>query len=249
MVQITKHDSTAVATISRGKVNALNSALIGELKGRFQDLETDPETHVVVLTGGDSAFFSFGFDVPELYRASREEFAAYVLKFTKFCTFLFLFPKPVIAALNGHTIAGGCMLAIACDYRIMVSSKAKISLNEVSFGSTVFAGSSEMLVHTVGARNAERITLTGAMFGAGEALQLGLVDEVCDPPDLEDRALLAAARYGNVDLRAFASAKQLLRAPVAERAREREGKSIDDFIHLWYSETTRKNLKRITIRD
>ena len=115
---------------------------------------------------------------------SKEDFTRYLTKFTDFYTDLFVFPKPVIAALNGHTIAGGCMIATACDYRIMVTGKPRISLNEITFGSSVFAGSVDMLKACVGPQNAESILYSGGMYSAEQALDLGLVHQISSEADL-----------------------------------------------------------------
>jgi len=101
---------------------------------------------------------------------------------------MFIYPKPIIAALNGHTIAGGCMLALACDFRLMVPGKAKISLNEIGFGSSVFAGATEMLRFWVGSAMATEVLYSGAMYPANEAFRLGLVQEVISEENLSGRA-------------------------------------------------------------
>ena len=85
------------------------------------------EVGAVVLTGQGS-FFSFGFDVPGFMSYPKDSFERYVISYSELVKGIFMFPKPVIAALNGHTVAGGCVLAMACDYRVMVSGKAKIAL-------------------------------------------------------------------------------------------------------------------------
>lgn len=119
-------DGTGTLRLSRGKVNALNQAVVDQLRKVLKDCESDPEITAIILTGTGS-FFSFGFDVPEFLSASKRQFIDYLMSFTDLYTYIFQYPKPVIAALNGHTIAGGCMLALACDYRVMVTGKAKIS--------------------------------------------------------------------------------------------------------------------------
>ncbi|MHB8879566.1 MAG: enoyl-CoA hydratase/isomerase family protein, partial [Myxococcaceae bacterium] len=132
--------AVAEVTLGRGKVNALDERLVDELADAFRALEADPAVRAVVLTGR-GAFFSFGFDVPHLVRYSKEEFIAHWLeRFTGLYRQLFSFPKPLVAALNGHTVAGGCMLALTADLRLMVPGTAKIALNELTFGSSVFAG-------------------------------------------------------------------------------------------------------------
>jgi Delta3-Delta2-enoyl-CoA isomerase len=240
--------NVASILISRGKVNALNETLVDELKICLETLEEEREVRAIVLRG-EGKFFSFGFDIPAFLNHDRESFRKFLEKFTNLYTYLFLYPKPVVAALNGHTIAGGCMLATACDYRIMVDGKAMISLNEVTFGSSVFAGSVEMLKACVGTRNAETILLSGGMFSAQQALQLGLIDRTTSLEELLPEAVQMAANFSKADSAAFASIKKLLRGSTAEQMRTREPASISEFVHIWYSESTRNQVAKITIRQ
>jgi len=236
----------ATITLARGKVNALNEPLVEELHVTLKDLEDDRTVRSIVLTGRGN-FFSFGFDIPEFLSYDKASFARYLKKFTSLYTDLFIFPKPVVAALNGHAIAGGCMLAIACDYRLMVSGKAKISLNEISFASSVPAGSVEMLTYATGERNAGAVLLGGAMYAAEDALRLGLIDRVTDPEHLNEEARGTAGDFAEMDPVAFKSLKGLLRRPVAEKMVQREEASIREFVEIWYSESTRNRLKDIKI--
>ncbi len=176
-VDLSVDKGIATVTLDRPKVNALNEQVVDELASSFRELSADPSVGAVVLTGRGS-FFSFGFDIPEFLDYPKESFLAYVMKFSKLVRDIFIFPKPVIAALNGHTVAGGCILTIACDRRVMVKGKAKIALNELTFGSTVFTSIVEMLRYIVGSRNAQNLLYSGKMQSAEEALALGLVDAV-----------------------------------------------------------------------
>ena len=99
-------DGIATVFLARGKVNALNGAVVAELRSRLEKLEGEPEVRAVVLTGR-GRFFSFGFDVPEFLTFSKEEFTAYVAAFSGLYTYMFLYPKPLVAGLNGHAVAGG----------------------------------------------------------------------------------------------------------------------------------------------
>jgi enoyl-CoA hydratase/carnithine racemase len=249
-VQITKltiDNGLATLTLVRDKVHALNEASLDHLLERFEELRRDDSVRVVVFTG-EGSFFSFGLDVPSIYDYTEDECARFLGKFTRLYAEIYAFPKPVIAAINGHAIAGGCMLANACDYRIMVSGKAKISLNEVTFGSSIFAGSVEILRELVGTRNAETVALTGRMFSAEEAHALGLVDRVVASEELATAVGEVVDDYLQKDLRAYAEIKHLLREPVLERIHQREQQSIQRFINLWYSPETREKLKGIQIK-
>jgi Delta3-Delta2-enoyl-CoA isomerase len=229
-------------------VNALNEQLVEEIGVCFQRLAADPDIRAVIFTG-DGPFFSFGFDIPEFLSYSKEAFSRFLRKFTSLYTYLFTYPRPIVAALNGHAIAGGCMLALAADYRIMVSGKGRISLNEITFGSSVFAGSVAMLKFLVGAKNAHTILYDGTMFSAPVALQLGMIDQVSSDENLVADAREMAKRLAAKDAAAFRSMKGLLRAPVADEIAGYEEKSVQEFVDIWYSERTRKHLEAIKIHS
>jgi len=246
-VEVSKEERIASVVLSRGKVNALNEALVGELKTCFEELGDDEDVRAVILTG-QGKFFSFGFDIPELVPYSKEAFSEFVAKFTDLYTQIFLFPKPVVAALNGHTIAGGCMLATACDCRIMVEGKAKISLNEILLGSTVLTGAVEILKACVGQKNAETILYSGFMYTAEQALPLGLIHQKATEEDLYPEARRVAGEFAQADPAAFQGIKLLLRKPLADQFIPREAQSISQFVDIWYSESTRKRLAEVKIQ-
>ena len=247
-VHVSITDGIAEARLKRGKVNALSEPVVEEITDCLRSLAADLDTRAVILTG-DGAFFSFGFDIPEFLGYSRESFAKFLQRFTALYSYLFTYPKPIVAALNGHAIAGGCMLALSCDYRIMVSGNAKISLNEISFGSSVFAGSVEMLRFLVGGKNAQAILYDGTLYSAETAVQLGMIDKVSSTERLMKDAREMAQRMTEKDAAAFRSIKNLLRAPVAEDMARNEERSVQEFVSIWYSESTRQNLRGITIHS
>ncbi|AFM22822.1 enoyl-CoA hydratase/isomerase family protein [Desulfomonile tiedjei] len=239
-------DNIASITLNRGKVNPINEAFAEELKSCFQELATNPEVKAVIITGRGS-FFSFGLDIPEFLGYSRQDFIRFVTKFADLYTYVFLYPKPVIASLNGHTVAGGCMLATACDYRIMASGKGKISLNEINFGSSLFPGSAEMLKYCTGQRNAETVAFTGAMFSPEEGKGLGLVDLVVSPEELEATSLKIAKEYAHRYGPAFESIKKLLRTDTTAEMKRKDELYRDEMVDIWYSESTWKQLQNIKI--
>ena len=232
--------------IERGKVNAINDQVVEKMHNTLVNLEKSSETKAIIISG-QGKFFSFGFDIPEFLSYSKQKFTDYLIKFTDLYTYMFLYPKPIIAAINGHAVAGGCMLASACDKRVMVSGKAKISLNEISFGSSVFAGSTEMMRFCVGSKNTEEILYSGKMYSAEEAKVLGLIDEITSENELMNVATTIALELSGKSAPAFADIKLLLRRSVADEMRSKELDSIKRFVDIWYSENTWKNLQNIKI--
>ena len=243
-----KRNGIATVTLQRGKVNALNEPMVEEIVDSFKKLATDTEVKSIIFTGSGK-FFSFGFDVPEFLRYPKKDFIRFIEMFTNLYTYLFQFPKPIVAALNGHTIAAGCMLATACDFRLMASGKGKIALNEITFGAPVFAGSAEMLRFWVGSRNAQSILYSGAMYSAEEAFGLGLVDQVSPEDALLDDAVKVAQELAAKDSSAFTIIKKLLRKPVVEEMVKHEKDYILEFADIWFSETTWEKLKKIKIHS
>jgi enoyl-CoA hydratase len=246
-VCIERQEPYTTIRMSRGKVNALNPDIVGELRSAFAELKQADRGSPVVLAGS-GPFFSFGFDVPEFLSYPRHVFAEYIESFTRLYREIYAFPRPVIAAINGHAVAGGCMLAIACDRRVMVSGRARIGLNEVTFGASVFAGSVEILRSLVGRRRAEEVLLTGALYSAEEAQAIGLVDAVCAPDELPAATGRAVEYYGSADARAYVAIKHLLRGAAAQGMQVGEAAANAAFLDLWYSPDTRRQLERITIR-
>ena len=184
-VSVLKKQGIATIILNRGKVNALNGEVVNQIRAALSESEADSDTRAVIFKGKGN-FFSFGFDVPEFLSYSRDKFTRYLKNFTKLLTQIYLSPKPVVASLNGHTMAGGCMLALACDKRVMVTGRARISLNEITFGSSVLVGSTEMLRACAWHANARKscipghagateILYSGDMYSAEQAKILGLV--------------------------------------------------------------------------
>jgi Delta3-Delta2-enoyl-CoA isomerase len=245
-LRLSIQEELAEVRLERGKVNAIDDRVVEEFTACLGELASDPRVRGTILTGTGS-FFSFGFDIPHFLGYSREAFTEYLGRFTALYRELFSHPKPIVAALNGHAVAGGCMLAIACDTRIMAGAKAKIGLNEIAFGSSVFAGSVGMLRFCVGERRAQEILYAGSLYSADEALALGLVDAIATDAGLQDEARRAARQLAAKDPDAFRSIKLLLRKPILDEMLAREPQSIREFVEIWYSEGTWRRLQEIKI--
>lgn len=241
------HKKIATMIIDCAKVNALNDQVVDELRSALEKVEKDQNVKVIILRG-EGSFFSFGFDVPGFMSYDKGDFHGYVQNYNNLIKELFMFSKPVIAALNGHSIAGGCVLALACDYRIMISGKAKIALNEMTFGSTLFSCVTEILKYAVGSKRSEQIIYSGKMYSAEEALNLGLVDQVSSEDKFDQEVLDFAEEYAGKDMTAFASIKKMLKQDTLNKIESYEHESISEFVDIWYSESTREQLAKIEIR-
>ncbi len=247
-VELSKSQNVATVKLNRPKVNALNEVVVKELTDVFCSFLRDSSVGAVVLTG-EGSFFSFGFDVPGFMNHSKEDFHNYVTMFSELIKDIFMFEKPVIAAINGHAIAGGAVLSLSCDYRIMVSGKSKIALNEMTLGSTLFTSVVEMLRYAVGSKSAEHVFYTGSMYSAEQALAMGLVDECASGEEFEQAVSKVALDFAAKDAEAFKRVKGLLKRGTLEKIEREERYTIAEFVDVWYSPNTKEKLKKVEIRS
>ncbi len=193
-IRMENHEGIVRLTINRPKVlNALDSQVIDGLETAFASLEKDAEAKAVIITGEGEKAFVAGADIKELARlgvASAKEVAA---RGQSVFRRIEHFPKPVIAAVNGFALGGGCELALACHLRV-ASSTARLGLPEVKLGLIPGYGGTQRLPRLIGKGAALAMILTGEMVDADTALRIGLVNEVVEPGELLDRCRAIARK-------------------------------------------------------
>ncbi len=191
-------DATATVTINRAeKLNALNSATIAELDTAMKALAEDPGVRAVILTGAGEKAFVAGADISELAGLSREQGAEYARRGQAVFRYIEQMPKPVLAAVNGFALGGGCELAMACHLRF-ASSTARFGQPEINLGIIPGYGGTQRLPRLIGKARALQLLLTGEMLEAARALEWGLVNKVIEPgqlmPETKKFAELLAAK-------------------------------------------------------
>ena len=181
-------DAFAVVTLNRPKVmNALNRALFAELDDAFTTLATDTAVRAIILTGAGEKAFAAGADISELSALSAAEAHELARRGQAVFRKIETCGKPVIAAIQGFALGGGCELAMACTLRI-ASERARLGQPEVKLGLIPGYGGTQRLPRLVGKGAALKLLLTGDMVGAEEAFRIGLVDEVVPAEALMSRA-------------------------------------------------------------
>ncbi len=171
-------------------MNALNSEVLSELDQAFSEIENDPQTNVVILTGEGRAFVA-GADISQMSTMNAAQGKDFGVQGSKVFRKIELLPKPVIAAINGFALGGGCELALACDIRI-ASAKAKIGQPEVGLGITPGFSGTQRLPRIVGEGRAKELIYTAKAITADEAFRIGLVNRVVEPEQLMDEAMALA---------------------------------------------------------
>ena len=223
------HHDVAVLRIDHGKGNTLDTDSCRELVLRLEDAE---RARAVVLTG-TGGIFSAGVDLKRL----DEGGALYVSEFLPLLSdallAVFGCPRPVVAALNGHAVAGGAVLAAACDHRVL--GVGTIGVTELLVGVPFPLAALEILRCAYGTAPLPSLTYTGEVFSGEDALARGLADELAAPEEVLERALGVAARLGELPAEPFAHTKAQIRQPFHERIAEYRHSDDPEVERLWRS--------------
>jgi enoyl-CoA hydratase len=237
LINLEWHGEVCVVRMERGKVNVLDLEILHELTETFASLVA---AGAVVLTGTGRAF-SAGVDLRRIRDGGRDYIAAFLPALVGAFRAVFDHPRPVVAAVNGHAIAGGCILVAACDRRVM--STGTIGVTEVLVGLPFPPSALEALRFAVGPATA-RLVLTGQTLSPSEALAIGLVDEVADPDSLLDRALDQARDLARIPAETFALTKTQLRHETRQRIEAGERAYADRLVDAWAADSTRQAVTR-----
>ena len=246
-IETTDHGHVRELRLARAPVNALNPALCGDLSAAIATA-LDDGVHGMVLSGGPNVF-SAGLDVPFLLSLGEDRGALHAAweSFFDAARALAQSPVPVVAAIGGHAPAGGCVLALCCDYRIMASGGFRIGLNETQVGLAAPEGVQMLLRRVVGSYRAERMLVAGELVDTERALALGLVDELVEIDNVATRAriwletLLALPRQPMLQTRALARA-DLVTALQPERIQ------LQRFIDGWFEADTQAGLRALVAK-
>ena len=240
MIDVRLEDGVAVLTMKHGKANALDLEFCAALAARFDELSTS-EAKAVVLTGQGS-MFSAGVDLKRLSAGG----AAYVREFLPALHALyeavFFHPKPVVAAINGHAIAGGAILACCADRRIMGSESGRIGVTELLVGVPFPVLAFEILRFAVPPLYLPEFVYTGATYMADDALECGWIDEIAEPSELIEDAIAVALELAEISPPAFAQTKAQLRQTVIERVGN-GAETEADVTEIWTAPDTLARIK------
>ncbi len=196
-MRLERQDQIGIFIIDTDRNNAINIEFIREAHEVMDEAERDSAIRALVVTSTHKSLFCPGVDLPTMMDNSREEMRAFFEALTGIVRRKFAYPKPEVYALNGHTIAGGCMMALAGDYRLMAKGRNYIGLMEIDIGLAAPIGVVTMITHVLGGRIANHVLFTGERYTPEKALELNLVDEVVDKEILIDRAIEHAQLLGS----------------------------------------------------
>ena len=238
MINVEDREGVALVRMDDGKANAMQERFLADFD-RALDSAAGAESLVVT---GARRIFSAGLDLPALVELSRPAIESLMERFHETMKRIFLWPAPVVAAVNGHAIAGGCVLAMQADHRVMAEGEAKIGINEVQIGLPLPVVVIETFRAQLTPASLARAAREGTLFSPDEALEAGIVDALAPAESVEERALAVARKLQAAGRPAFSAVKALLRRPAAlalERARREDAK---EWVDVWFSDATRKRV-------
>ncbi|HET7223681.1 MAG TPA: enoyl-CoA hydratase/isomerase family protein [Rhodanobacteraceae bacterium] len=219
--------------LARPPVNALNPELIASLKRAIEQAPNDGAAALVL--SGSPGLFSAGLDIPALLQLDRDAMRAFWNAFFGVCAALARAPIPIAAAVTGHSPAGGAVLAIFCDYRVMARGEYKIGLNEVQVGLTVPGCIQAALRRLAGPYRAERLLVSGAMLDADDALAAGMVDELTDVDHVVTRTLAWLEPLLQLPRQAMLATRALARADLARLFDDPASLPVEAFLDGWFA--------------
>lgn len=229
-----------------GKANAMSPAMIDRL-GVLLDEVARSEARGLVLTGDGKAFCA-GLALPELIELDRAALRRFMAEFERVLLGLFLLPMPVVAAIEGHAIAGGCVLANQCDVRVVADRPLHIGLSEVQLGIGLPALVIETLRAFLPPPSLLRVALRGELVGPHDALALGLVEELAPAPALHERACARARELAGVPRSAYAQVKRAWRLPIAETIERTSERAAEGWLDLWFADAAQQRLRSVITR-
>lgn len=238
-----EHDGILEIRLARPPANAMNHALAKELRAAIEQAPA-AGARAIVLSGAPG-MYSGGLDVPELLGYDRAAMGLFWQDFFGTLQSIALSPIPVVAAITGHSPAGGAVLAIFCDHRIAAAGKFKMGLNEVQVGLPVPRLILAALTRLVGQRQAERLAMRGLLVSPEDALAAGLVDQVVAPDEVIPAALAWCREVIALPTRAMSITRNTLRGDFKRLFDELSEGTREEMTGIWFSEESQKTLRAL----
>ncbi|EFB17715.1 hypothetical protein PANDA_016240, partial [Ailuropoda melanoleuca] len=233
----------AVVKMRNPPVNSLSLEFLTELLISLEKLENDKTFRGIIITSDCPGIFSAGLDLLEMYGRDPAHYAEYWKAVQELWLRVYLSSLVVISAINGVSPAGGCLLSLSCDYRVLANNpKYAIGLNETLLGIIAPFWFKDMLVNTIGHRAAERALQLGLLFPPADALQVGIVDQVVPEDQVQSTSRSVMAQWLAIPDHARQLTKNLVRKPTADRLLQQRDADIQNFVRFISRDSIQKSL-------
>jgi len=246
MLETLRHEAIHEIRLARPPVNALDPTLVRALRDAITQAPREGARGIVL--SGREGMFSAGLDVPALLQLPRDELRVFWIDFFGLCGDLACSPIPTVAAITGHAPAGGAVLAIMCDYRVMADGSFLIGLNETQVGLPVPERIQAVLRRLVGAYRAERLLVAGAMLEAADAKTVGFVDELVATGLVVPRAIAWLDELLRLPPTAMSETRRLARADLAAIFADETAFPVDHILDAWFAPEAQSVLTALVAR-
>jgi enoyl-CoA hydratase/carnithine racemase len=244
LLRTERRGSLTILRLDKARGNAIDEPLVEQLTAAVTALAGDDGVSGVLLASAHPKLFSPGLDLVGLYEYDRPAMERFMLRFADMVGALYALPKPLLAAISGHAVAGGCILAMTADWRVLARG-AQIGLNEVKVGVPLPWSVATLLRATSSPGALSKVALLGRNFEGEEAVAAGLADELAGPERFEESCLARLNEFAEKDGYAFARTKAYLREGTLREMRARERELLGEWLDGWFSEATRARIRKI----
>lgn len=234
------HDQILELNLARPPVNALNPALVAELCDAIPQAVNDG--YQALVLSGREGLFSAGLDVPELLQLDRDGMTRFWVSFFDLLECIACSTIPTAVAITGHSPAGGAVVCLFADYRVMAEGDYKIGLNEVQVGLAVPEVLQMALARLTGPHTAERLVVSGELISPSEALRIGLVDKVVDSAEVVHEALGWCRHHLALSRKAMRETRRIARKQLTGLFSDPDQLGLDNFVEHWFHDTTQSVL-------
>ncbi|PYP99837.1 MAG: hypothetical protein DMF82_23745 [Acidobacteria bacterium] len=238
-----RQGSLAVLRLDKARGNAIDEPLVEELREACRELEADDSVRGVLLASAHPKLFSPGLDLVSLIEFDRPRLQRFMTTFGEMVSALYGLRRPVVAAVSGHAVAGGCILAMAADWRVLRRGGVSIGLNEVKVGVPLPLSIAALLRATVAPGALSRVALLGRNFADEEALAAGLADELADEGRFETTCLTRVREFAEKDPYSLAVTKTYLRADALRQMKAENAAAVAEWLDGWFSPATQARIR------
>jgi 3,2-trans-enoyl-CoA isomerase len=242
-LRVERLEGFAVVRLDKGRGNAIDEPLVEDLLAACAALQVDRSVSGVLLASAHPKLFCPGLDLVALSAYDRPAMRRFMLRFAEAVQALYALRKPVVAALAGHAVAGGCVLALTADWRILRSEGATIGLNEVRVGVPLPWSVSLLLSASIRPERVAEVALLGRNLGAEEAIGAGLVQELAPSEGFEEACLARLRDFAERDAPSLGATKSHLRSATLDAMKAHEARHIEEWLDCWFSEATRARIR------
>ena len=244
-IRIENQGHLTILRLDKARGNAIDEPLVAALMQACVEVGKDNDVRGVLLASAHPKLFCPGLDLVTLLEYDRPAFERFMLRFAEMVWALYGLRKPVVAAINGHAVAGGCVLALTADRRILRRGGAQIGLNEVRIGVPLPWSVALLLQASVPPSALVPVALLGRNFAEEEAISVGLAHELAGAEGFEQHCLARLEELAEKDPEALGTTKRYLRAETLREMKGREKELIGEFLDAWFSPATRDRMREI----